>query len=146
VLDRKSSRPTSPGSEREPRGKDLAQIDPNATPKILFRQDGAIRAEIVGEHQCEAEGLSARGPSPVLALCRLLIRAGFDPARPLLALRGHVHCLEVRSIGEGAKLTIKERPFGPVFESWAPFPTPPVAAPISNPETGATPIARRDTP
>src|SRR5262249_52986218 len=46
--------------------------------------------------------------APILALCRALIEAGHDPATPLEVSRGSTLCLRVRSIGEGAKLTIDE--------------------------------------
>jgi hypothetical protein len=58
----------------------------------------------------EAEGIwtSEGGRAPVLELCRKLVRAGYDPGRPLEVYRGDVLCLRVRSIGEGAKLFIDE--------------------------------------
>jgi hypothetical protein len=86
-----------------------------------------VRAEIIHSGQCSAENITARGPAPILKLCRLLIKAGFDPGRPLHAYRGDVLSLRVRSIGEGAGLTVKERPFGPTFERWVPYSTPPVS-------------------
>jgi hypothetical protein len=39
-------------------------------------------------HACSALGITARGHARVLALCQLLIEAGHDPNRPLLAYRG----------------------------------------------------------
>jgi len=89
-------------------------------------QGHAIRAEIIGSHQCSAEGYTVRSPASVLVLCRRLVDAGFDPRRQLDAYRNEVLALRVRSIGRGALLTVKERPFGPVFERWVPFSTPPV--------------------
>jgi hypothetical protein len=67
-----------------------------------------IRAEIVGDRAASAEGITATGAAPVLALCRALVRAGFDPATPLLAYRGDVLSLQVGSIGQGAALTVRE--------------------------------------
>ena len=32
---------------------------------------------------------------------------------------------------KAAALTVKERPHGPVFERWVPFPAPPVSPPVS---------------
>jgi hypothetical protein len=53
-------------------------------------------------------------------MCRKLIEAGYDPDRPLHAYRGDVLCLKVRSIGEGAKLTVDEsRP--PRLVCWKPY-------------------------
>jgi hypothetical protein len=65
----------------------------------------AIRAELIGSDRCSGLGMTARGTTPVLALCRLLIEAGNDLATPLEAWRGDVLCLRIRSIGEGARLT-----------------------------------------
>jgi|SRR6476469_3315166 hypothetical protein len=89
-----------------------------------------IRAEIINSGQCSAEGITARGSAPILKLCRKLIQAGVDPNRPLHVYRGDVLAIVVRTIGDGARLTVKERPFGPVFERWMPFSTPPVSLPI----------------
>lgn len=69
-------------------------------------QISAVRAEIINSGECSAEGHSARGHSPVLQLCRLLVAAGHDPARPLHAFRGNMLCLVIRSIGEAAGLEI----------------------------------------
>src|SRR5450759_3287005 len=86
-----------------------------------------IRAEIINSSRCSAEGYTACGNAPVLGLCRELVKAGFDPSRPLHAYRGATLCLIVRSIRQGARLTVKDRPFGPVFERWVPFSYPPVS-------------------
>ena len=69
----------------------------------------SIRAEIVGQTQATACGVTVSGRNaPALALCRALIEAGHDPDSPLEAYRGDTLCLRVRSIGEGAKLTVSE--------------------------------------
>jgi hypothetical protein len=41
----------------------------------------SIRAQIINSGEASAKGVTARGPSPVLALCRKLVEAGFDPSR-----------------------------------------------------------------
>jgi hypothetical protein len=75
-----------------------------------------IRAALVGSDRCDAEGLTAHGHTPVLQLCRILIAAGFDPGRPLHAYRGDVLCLTVRTMGEGARLTVRSSGNGcPIF-------------------------------
>jgi hypothetical protein len=81
-----------------------------------------IRATLTGSNCCEALGITARGYAPVLDLCRALVKAGHEPRRPLHAYRGDVLALRVRSIGKGAKLTIKEDRAGPRFVAWEPFP------------------------
>jgi hypothetical protein len=69
-------------------------------------RQAALRAEITGSDECGALGITVTGSTPVLALCRLLVGAGHDPATPLEAWRGDVLCLRVRSIGEAAGLEI----------------------------------------
>ena len=64
-----------------------------------------IWATIIGSDRCEAEGITAQGSAPVLALCRALIEAGYDPDRLLHAHRGGLLALVVRSIGEGGLLS-----------------------------------------
>jgi hypothetical protein len=78
-----------------------------------------IHAVIKGSDRCDAESYTVRANAPVLALCRTLLAAGYDPAMRLHAYRGDVLALKARSIGEGAKLTVKDTRFGtPVFRPW----------------------------
>jgi hypothetical protein len=81
-----------------------------------------IHATLIGSNCCEALGITARGYAPVLDLCRALVKAGHDPRWPLHAYRGDVLALKVRSIGEGARLTVREDRAGPRFVAWEPFP------------------------
>jgi hypothetical protein len=83
-----------------------------------------LRAVIIGSNQAEANGITARGHAPVLALCRALIEAGHDPNTSIEAYRGATLCLKVRSIGEGARLTVKEttRDGKPRFVTYRPGP------------------------
>ena len=81
---------------------------PDAQPLL----PGTIIAELTGDDVATAEGYIAKAPAPVLALCRILLNAGFDPARPLIAYRGPVLALRVRSISEGASLVVKSDTVG----------------------------------
>jgi hypothetical protein len=65
-----------------------------------------IHAELVRDDCARADGVVARGSSPVLKLCRLLVDAGHRPSTPLEAWRNGVLCLRVRSIGEAAGLRV----------------------------------------
>jgi hypothetical protein len=65
-----------------------------------------ITARLDGSDHASAEGISVTSPSPVLALCRKLIAAGYDPALSLVAYRGGALALRVRSIGEVAQLRV----------------------------------------
>jgi hypothetical protein len=71
-----------------------------------------IRAEIDGSDRCEAEGHIVKASAPVLAMCRKLIEAGYDPSRPLHAYRGDTLCLTVSSIGWGARYRVKDNACG----------------------------------
>jgi hypothetical protein len=78
-----------------------------------------IRAQLIGSDRSSANGLTARGTSPVLQLCRSLVAGGIDPDRPLHAYRGDTLCLVARSIGSAARLTVDER--RTAFARWKPF-------------------------
>jgi hypothetical protein len=78
-----------------------------------------IRAELTGISTCTAVGITVVDRAPVLTLCRALVTAGQDPNRPLHAYRGDVLCLCVRSIGEGARLTVEDDRHGrPRLRRW----------------------------
>lgn len=81
-----------------------------------------IHATLKGSNCCQGHGITARGCAPVLDLCRALVKAGHDPRRPLHAYCGDVLALKVRSIGNGARLTVREDRAGPRFIAWEPFP------------------------
>lgn len=100
----------------------------------------AVRAELIGSDECRAQGLTARSSAPVLAICRKLIEAGVDPKRSLHAYRGNVLCLTVRSIGEGARLTVDEHN-GVRLARWKPFCASAVSPRIAPFERAATTLA-----
>jgi hypothetical protein len=96
-----------------------------------------IRATLFGSKGCEAEGIVTRGYAPVLDLCRALIRAGHDPKRPLHAYRGARLALAVRSIGEGAQLTVEDDSGGtPHLRRWRPRRRHGAASPVAQTVTG----------
>jgi hypothetical protein len=66
----------------------------------------AVRAELVGSNCATALRIEAHGSSPLLTLCRKLIEIGHNPGLALLAYRGAVLALKVRSIGEAAGLEV----------------------------------------
>lgn len=82
-----------------------------------------VLGQMIGSDRATAAGITVRGPAPVLALCRKLVGAGVDPNRPLHAYRGDVLCLVVRTIGEGARLTVAEGQNAPRFRLWEPMPS-----------------------
>jgi len=72
------------------------------------RNNLPIFAELIGDDTCTAAGITARSPAPALALCRQLLAAGLDPDRALEVYRGATLALRIRSIGEGAQLTVRD--------------------------------------
>jgi len=95
----------------------------------------AIRAELISSDRCSALGMTARGTTPVLALCRLLIERQHDRTTPLEAWRGPTLCLRIHRIGEAAQLEPSPRGAGfvrrpgvreksPIGQMAATFPTP----------------------
>jgi hypothetical protein len=83
-----------------------------------------VRAELAWDDHATACGIVARGSSPVLKLCRLLVDAGHDPSRPLEAWRNGVLCLGVRSIGEAAGLRVNNKGTAFVWAAAVPTATP----------------------
>jgi hypothetical protein len=71
-----------------------------------------IICQLTGADTATACGLTVRGNTPVLSLCRKLIDAGHDPDIPLQAFRGDTLCLKLRSIGEAARLRINSKGTG----------------------------------
>ncbi len=82
-----------------------------------------LNAELIGDDTCTAAGVTARSHAPALALCRQLLAAGLDPDQALEVYRGATLALLIRSIGEGAQLTVKEDNRGtPRFIAYRPGP------------------------
>jgi hypothetical protein len=71
-----------------------------------------LRGELAGSHRCTANGFTANGPTPVLALCRELLAAGHDPTTPLEIYRGATLALRIRSMGEAAALELNSEGTG----------------------------------
>jgi hypothetical protein len=47
-----------------------------------------IQARMIGANTCAALGVSVASTAPVSALCRKLVKEGYDPALPLQVWRG----------------------------------------------------------
>jgi hypothetical protein len=78
-----------------------------------------LRAELIGSNRCTIPGFAATSQTPVPALCRTLLAAGFDPTTAFEIYRGNTLALLVRSIGEGARLTVEDSRLGqPRFRRW----------------------------
>ena len=81
-----------------------------------------IIAHLIGDDRAQAGDIVARSRSPVFALCRALLAAGANPNSKLECFRGSVLALTVKTIGIGAKLTIKENDWvGPKVVPYEPL-------------------------
>jgi hypothetical protein len=101
-----------------------------------------IIAELIGHDRAQAGDIVARSRSPVFALCRALLAAGADPNSKLECFRGSVLALTVRTIGIGAKLTIRETVTdGPRVVRWKPLQDRDVFAPVRQNDDPALPLA-----
>ena len=85
-----------------------------------------ICAQLTGSDTCSALGIVARSTSPVLLLCRMLVRAGYDSATPLEAWRDGTLCLRIASIGEAAGLEVNSAGNGFIRHHHKPRAAPPV--------------------
>jgi hypothetical protein len=104
LLARNGERPATDGAVNGARKfKGVGNVK---TSKPDTKKSQALRAELFGSDRCNALGIVAHSSSPVLALCRKLIKAGYDPRTQLEAYRGDVLCLSVRSLGEGVHLRV----------------------------------------
>jgi hypothetical protein len=101
----------SPGALAARGASETDQLGRQVTPETNRQQSltqAPILATLAGADLCSGEGIAARGHAPVLDLCRALVEAGHDPKRALHAMRRGVLALTVRSIGEGAELTVAD--------------------------------------
>jgi hypothetical protein len=79
----------------------------------------AVRADLIGSDTCTANGLTARGPAPVLALCRILIQHGHNTDDPMEVYRNGTLSFRVASLREGARFTVEDDKMGrPRFRLW----------------------------
>ena len=68
---------------------------------------------------CTGAGVTARGAAPSLVLCRDLLAAGLNPDAALEAYRNGILAFRVRSLRDGARLTVEDDHLGrPKFRRW----------------------------
>jgi hypothetical protein len=83
---------------------DMHDLAPAAT----RRKTDPIRSHFIGSDTCTWTGITASGAAPVLVLCRQLLAAGLDPDTAMEVYRAGTLALRVRSLSEGARLTVKQ--------------------------------------
>jgi hypothetical protein len=119
----------------------------SAVPKGAARANAVI-CSLTGSDRCEADGLTVKHNAPVLAMCRALMGAGYDPVRPLEAYRGEMLCLRISSIGHGAKFTVKDNRCGtPALRRYEASPSVSTAPPMRpNTSPATSPFAAQAHP
>jgi hypothetical protein len=101
-----------------------------------------IVAQLIGDDTAQAGDIVVRSRSPVFALCRALLAAGANPNSRLECFRGSVLALTVKSVGIGAKLTIRETAIdGPRVVRWKPLQDRDVFAPVRQNDDPAPPLS-----
>ena len=104
-----------------------------------------IIAQLVGHDRAQAGDVVVRSRTPVFALCRALLAAGANPNSRLECFRGSVLALTVKSVGIGAKLTIRETVTdGPRVVRWKPLQDRDVFAPVRQNDDPAPPTLSHD--
>ena len=87
-------------------------------PSLPPTQDRVI-AQLSGSDTCSAAGITATGHAPILAMCRQLLQVGLNPDQALEVYRAGILALTVRSIAQGARLTVEDDSRGtPRFRPW----------------------------
>src|SRR5262249_327509 len=73
-----------------------------------------LTAELIGSRCCDCEscGIRTVGYAPGLAMCWELLAAGANPNTALAIYRSGVLALRIRSIREGASLTVEDAESG----------------------------------
>jgi len=117
MTSRKAARPAPAVTGREPQVIDLLGGKINPARNIEPKRERVI-AELVGDDSCRCREIDAAvtANAPVLAMCRQLLATGINPDTALCVYRRGVLALKVRSIREGARLTVKTAGNGtPIF-------------------------------
>jgi hypothetical protein len=116
--------PRAGGDQQEARNVVVSDKRDGQSPKASLSQaQDALRAELVSSTFCNVGEIIGRSNTPVLSLCRELLAHGVSPDRALEVYRNGLVALRVRSIAEGAALTVAEGDRGiPRFRRWKPMP------------------------
>ena len=73
-------------------------------------------AHLSDSRACTGVGITANATTPAIVLCRDLIAAGLDPDAALEVYRAGTLALRIRTLREGARLTVKTAGNGcPIF-------------------------------
>jgi len=74
-------------------------------------------------HLPDGRKLLSSSRQPLLDAARVLLVEGIPPDPPIaMQHKGSATIAMTSTVGEAAKLTVKEKPNGPKFRKWEPFP------------------------
>src|SRR5262245_11835070 len=88
---------------------DMHDVAPAAT----RRNPDPIRSNFIDSDICTWAGITSKGAAPALVLCKELIAAGLDPDTAMEVYRAGTLALRIRTLREGARLTVKTAWNGP---------------------------------
>jgi hypothetical protein len=116
---RKAKRPQHRGNDEEALALDGIADHVGTTATRAAQAVQVVRAELIDSDVCTALGIRTRGFAPVLGLCRLLLKAGINPAAQVEAWRGKTLCISITSVAYGSALAVDDGRNGtPRFRRW----------------------------
>lgn len=86
-------------------GEPASSLELLAGPLDALHTPTVVKAQLIGSDRVVVDDIEAR---TALDLCRKLLAAGADPDAALVCYRGNQVALRIHTIGEGAKLAIRE--------------------------------------
>jgi len=95
----------SPRHDNAITGRNLAHGRRTPT-ELGFVGAEPIKGRLIGDHTCHVGNLPTNADTPIFEMCRLLLLHGYAPGRPLLVFRGNTLAVTVRTIREGAGLSV----------------------------------------
>ena len=91
-------------------------------PLLIVIAETSQRRGKFSAHLPDGRELLSSSRQPLLDAARVLLAEGIPPETPIaMQHKGSATIALSSTVGEAAKLTVKERPNGPKFSKWEPF-------------------------
>ena len=92
-------------------------------PLLIVIEETSQRRGKFSAHLLDGRKLLSSSRQPLLDAARVLLAEGIPPETPIaMQHKGSATIAMTSTVGEAAKLTVKEEPNGPKFRKWEPFP------------------------
>jgi hypothetical protein len=92
-------------------------------PLLIVIEETSQRRGKFSAHLLDGRKLLSSSRQPLLDAARVLPAQGIPPETPLaMQHKGSATIAMTSTVGEAAELTVKEKPNGPKFQKWEPFP------------------------